>query len=235
MCTTSLGENHAMPTKKPRIQVSLATSEYELVKRLAKLQERSMSQVLSDLFTEIAPVYERVAVVLQAAKRAQASAHEGFRSAAEKAQAEIAPHMAAAIAQFDIFEEQLGVTGGSKLAAELHAGPVGFPLEAHREAPPASASALASVASGCGGDGGGAPPEHQPSAAKAVGRARGTAPRRSVTPAPVTRGSGTGTRHTRPAARKVKLSKRRLAKPQGLQSLASAIARQVRRGPKVKR
>jgi hypothetical protein len=234
MCTINLGENHAMPTKKPRIQVSLATSEYELVKRLAKLQERSMSQVLSDLFTEIAPVYERVAVVLQAAKRAQASAHEGFRSAAEKAQAEIAPHMAAAIAQFDIFEEQLGVTGGSKLDAQLGAGPVGFPLEAHREAPPASAPPLASVASGWRGDGGGAPPEHQPSAAKAVARA-GVGSGRSVTPAPVTRGSGTGTRHTRPAARKVKASNRRVAKPQRLQSLASAIARQVRRGPKGKR
>jgi hypothetical protein len=234
MCTINLGENHAMPTKKPRIQVSLATSEYELVKRLAKLQERSMSQVLSDLFTEIAPVYERVAVVLQAAKRAQQSAHEGFRNAAEKAQAEIAPHMAAAIAQFDIFEEQLGVTGGSKLGAELGAGPVGFPLEAHREAPPASAPPLASVASGWRGDGGGAPPEHQPSTAKAVARSR-VGSGRSVTPGPVTRGSGTGTRHTRDASRAHKPKTRHRAKTQGLQSLASAIARRVRKGPKGKR
>lgn len=186
MCITNAKENHSqMATKKPRIQVTLEVSQYELVKRLAKLQARSMSQVLSDLFTEIAPVYERVAVVLQAAKRAQASAHEGFRNAAEKAEAEIAPHLAAAIAQFDIFETRLGVPGGSGLGA------------------PSSAS--------------------------------GADPKPALTPAPVTRGSGLAVPGTRHPTRRQKSASRRSGKPESLQGLASAIARQVRRGPRGKR
>jgi hypothetical protein len=111
-----------MATKKPRIQVTLKTAEYELVKRLAKLQGRPMSKVLSDLFEEIAPVYERVAVVLQAAQRAQASAHDGMREAAHRAEAEIAPHLAAAIGQFDMLERELGIPGGSGLAAAVGGG-----------------------------------------------------------------------------------------------------------------
>jgi len=167
----------------------MEVQHYELVKRLAKLQERSMSQVLSDLFGEIAPVYERVAVVLQAAKRAQVSAHEGFRNAAEKAEAEIAPHLAAAIAQFDIFEQQLGVSGGSGLGR-------------------------ASVAS---------PADPVPPS----------------TPAPVTRGSGLpdkgGTvRPKRSMSPRKSRDLRGIRKSPGraVGSLAAAIARQVRKGPK---
>jgi hypothetical protein len=174
-----------MATKKPRIQVSLKTSEYELVKRLAKLQGRSMSQVLSELFEEIAPVYERVAVVLQAASRAKVSAHEGMRQAAEQAEAEMAPHVAAAMGQFDLLAQHFGVGA-------------------------APAPASASGASGAGP----APPS---------------------TPAPVTRGSGLAQAHRTNGAPRPKSSARRVRKPKSLQGLASAIARQVRKGPKGKR
>jgi hypothetical protein len=120
MSTTNTGENHFMPTANPRIQVTVKPSQYELLKRLAKLQGRSMSKVISELFDEIEPVYERVAVVLQAAKRAQSSANEGMRQAFEKAEGEMAPHVAAAMGQFDLLVSTFGAgadTGGASSAS----------------------------------------------------------------------------------------------------------------------
>jgi hypothetical protein len=105
MCTSSPLEYRSMPTKKPRIQVSLTVSQYELIKRLGKLQGRSMSHVLSELFDEIEPVYERVAVVLQAAVRAQSSMKEGFVESARRAEAEISPIVARAMGQLDFLVE----------------------------------------------------------------------------------------------------------------------------------
>jgi len=91
-----------VPTTNPRIQVTMKPSQYELLKRLAKLQGRSMSAVVSELFDQIEPVYERIAVVLQAAVRAQDSAKEGLRQATEQAEAEMAPHVAQAMGQLDL-------------------------------------------------------------------------------------------------------------------------------------
>jgi len=124
MCTTYLGENHTMP----RIQVTVKPSQYELLKRLAKLQHRSMSKVISELFDEIEPVYERVAVVLQAASRAQESANRGLVEAAEKTEAEMAPHVAAAMGQFDMLMQSFG-TGASPgvLSGATVAGPAPTP------------------------------------------------------------------------------------------------------------
>jgi hypothetical protein len=113
MSTTHPGENHLMPTANPRIQVTLKPSQHELIRRLAKLQGRSMSKVISELFDEIEPVYERVAVVLQAAKHAQSSANEGMRQAFEKAEGEMAPHVAAAMGQFDLLVTAFGTGAGA--------------------------------------------------------------------------------------------------------------------------
>jgi hypothetical protein len=95
-----------MPTMNPRIQVTVKPSQYQLLKRLAKLQGRSMSQVLAELFDQIEPVYERVAVVLQAAVRAQDSMKQGLRNATEEAEAEMRPHVARAMGQLDLLVER---------------------------------------------------------------------------------------------------------------------------------
>lgn len=102
-----------MATTKPRIQVTVSTSQYSLLQRLSKLQKRPMSAVLSELFDEIEPVYERVAVVMEAAIRAQQSAKQGMVDALQSAEAEIAPHVAAAMGQFDLLERHFGVTAAS--------------------------------------------------------------------------------------------------------------------------
>jgi hypothetical protein len=91
-----------MATKKPRIQVTVTRSQYELLSRLAKLQERSMASLLSELVEQVEPVYARVALVLQAAVRAQASAKQGLRAATESAEAEMEPMLAEAMGQLDL-------------------------------------------------------------------------------------------------------------------------------------
>jgi hypothetical protein len=110
-----------MPTVKPRVQVSLSVPYFELLTRLAKLQRRSRSAVLSELFEQVAPVLERVAVVLQAAVRAQASARDGLVKATEDAEAEIAPFVNRAMAQLDLLQQT--AEGG----AEAAAGKAGVP------------------------------------------------------------------------------------------------------------
>jgi hypothetical protein len=95
-----------MPTAKPRIQVTVTESQYQLLKRLAQLQHRSMSAVLSEIIDQIEPVYERVAVVLQAAVRAQASMKEGMTQGMEQAEAELAPLVGKAMGQLDLLVNQ---------------------------------------------------------------------------------------------------------------------------------
>jgi hypothetical protein len=174
-----------VPTVNPRIQVTVRPSQYALLQRLAKLQKRSMSKVLAELFDEIEPVYERVAVVLEAAVRAQTSAKQGMVDAFQAAEAEMAPHVAAAMGQFDLLEQHFGLS-----AASGQAGGAGAALPA-------------------------------------------------ATPGLVTRGSGLPTTHTRTKpsspsdSRNSHLSRKaRRAKGRMVRSVAAAIVRQVKKGPK---
>ena len=96
-----------MPTAKPRIQVTLTVPQYELLQRLAKLQHRSMSAVVAELWESIHPVLERVAVALQAATRAQESAREGLRRSVDQTERELRPHVAAALGQLDLLTMDL--------------------------------------------------------------------------------------------------------------------------------
>ncbi len=115
-----------MATTKPRIQVTLKPSQYDLLKRLAKVQKRPMSAVLSELFDEIEPVYERMATVLEAAMRAQASAKKGMVDAFKATEEEMRPHVAAAMGQFDLLEQSFGLSASGSGGATSGAttGPV---------------------------------------------------------------------------------------------------------------
>src|SRR5882762_7169258 len=86
-----------------------------------------MSKVLSELFDEIEPVYERVAVVLEAATRAQVTAKQGMVDAFKQTEAEMAPHVAAAMGQFDLlvnaFGSQADAAAGAPSGARIAAPP----------------------------------------------------------------------------------------------------------------
>jgi hypothetical protein len=187
-----------MATTKPRIQVTLKPSQYELLKRLAKVQRRPMSAILSELFDEIEPVYERMATVLEAAIRAQDTAKQGMRDALTAAEEEMRPHVAAAMGQFDLLEAQFGLSASVIGAASAAGGPISA----------------------------------------------------AVTPGSVTRGSGTPTpppqagtippSPVRSSPRKSRTSLRfrdseRKSPGRSVRSVAAAIARQVKKGPKGRR
>ena len=185
-----------MATTKPRIQVTLKPSQHQLLQRLAKLQKRSMASVVAELFDEVEPVYERVAVVLEAAIRAQTSAKQGMVDALHAAEAEMAPHVAAAMGQFDLLEQHFGVTAvsGSGRAAT---GPL-------------PAATPASVTRGSG-----TPPTPTPAGTIPPSRSQ-SSPRKSRT------------------ALRFRDSERK-SPGRSVRSVAAAIARQVKKGPKGRR
>ena len=122
-----------MPTAKPRIQVTLTTAQYELLQRLSKLQHRSMSSIVAELWESIHPVLERVAVVLQAAVRAQDSAKEGLRAATEESERQLRPHVAAALGQLDMLTMDFEAVAPKADAAERSgAGPPRTPVPVTR-------------------------------------------------------------------------------------------------------
>lgn len=92
-----------MPTIKPRVNVTLKPEDYALLSTLARQQKRSRADLLRDLFETIRPVLERVAVVSEAAQRAQSTAKQGLIESAEKAEAELQPMVQKALGQFDLF------------------------------------------------------------------------------------------------------------------------------------
>lgn len=92
-----------MPTAKPRVNVTLKPEDYALLTTLAKQQKRSRADLLRDLFETIRPVLERVAVVTEAALRAQSTAKAGLIASTEKAEADLLPMVQQALGQFDLF------------------------------------------------------------------------------------------------------------------------------------
>lgn len=127
-----------MPTIKPRIKLTLEQPRYDLLKRLAALQGVSMAALVTDMLEEFYPVMERVCVVLEAAKQAQATSKQGLRDAVAQAEAELLPLAKATMSQFDLFLEgvQQSITapapagGGGVVPARAGAAPSSPPVDA---------------------------------------------------------------------------------------------------------
>lgn len=92
-----------MPTKNPRIALTLQPYRYDLLKRMAALQGTTMSSVISDVLEELYPVLERVCVALEMAKQAQESSKQGLRDSVDKSVSELMPMLMAGQAQLDMF------------------------------------------------------------------------------------------------------------------------------------
>lgn len=75
-----------------------------------------MSSVVTDIMEEVYPVLERVCVVLEAAKQAQASSKQGLRDAVAQAESQLVPILYSAVDQLDIFLEDAAKSVGASLA-----------------------------------------------------------------------------------------------------------------------
>jgi len=110
-----------MPTKNPRINITVKPERYELLKRLAGFQGTSMSALVAETMEMIYPVMERVCVVLEAAQRAQESSKEGLRESIARAEEELLPLLYQAVGQFDLFVEDASKAVGVQDDSATHA------------------------------------------------------------------------------------------------------------------
>lgn len=106
-----------MATLKPRINLTLQQERYDLLKRLSGLSAQSMSAIITEVLDTVYPVFERLVIVLEAAKNAQASQKEGMRSAVAAAEVEMLPHLYDAVSQFDMFMDEAAKATGADLTA----------------------------------------------------------------------------------------------------------------------
>lgn len=69
-----------MPTAKPRISVTLDPSTAEILRRAAKVQGQSVSKLVGEMCTELAPGLERVAKFGEAFQASTLAQRESIRA-----------------------------------------------------------------------------------------------------------------------------------------------------------
>ena len=101
-----------MPTKNPRITVTLTPAVHAVLRRLATLTENSQSAIIGDLLSETLPIFERMTEMLEAALALKGQAKkvpDEITASLDLAQQRIE-------AQLGIAFEQMGTASQSLLA-----------------------------------------------------------------------------------------------------------------------
>lgn len=80
-----------MPTKVPRVAVTLDSTAFEAVRYLALASGTSMSKVIADVIEAVSPVLHRTAEVVAAANKARDDQRQGLIAAADAAEARLRP------------------------------------------------------------------------------------------------------------------------------------------------
>lgn len=83
-----------------------------------------MSGLVSETMEMFYPVMERVCVVLEAAKQAQASSKEGLRQTIAKAESDLLPMLYQAVGQFDLFVDDAAKSLGADVSSSERAASV---------------------------------------------------------------------------------------------------------------
>jgi len=96
-----------MPTVKPRIAVTLPQETFDVLARLAELQNRSRGSVVAELLVEITPPLARTVALLEAAFAAPDQVKQGLRSVVEGVHRELVAVSGDGINQMDLLLEQL--------------------------------------------------------------------------------------------------------------------------------
>lgn len=96
-----------MPTAKPRVNVVLDQSSFDLLTEFAASQGVSRSSVLADLWETASPVMARVLKMVREVQRAKESVRDGIRAAAIEAEAKVLPLQHEALLNLDLFEEAI--------------------------------------------------------------------------------------------------------------------------------
>jgi hypothetical protein len=92
-----------MPTKKPRLLITLEQRPYDVLKVISQTSGKPMSAFVSELLDGAMPTLERMAVTFQKIKQAQDGERARFLETIDAAQTELEPVIMEAIGQFDLF------------------------------------------------------------------------------------------------------------------------------------
>lgn len=108
-----------MPTKKPRINVTLNQRCYDIIKSISESSGQPMSGFIAEMLEAAIPTIERMAVTFQKIKKAQESERSRFIESMDDAQHALEPAVQEAIGQFDLFlgriEEAAEGKGGTRV------------------------------------------------------------------------------------------------------------------------
>lgn len=94
-----------MATKRKRVTVSFEPHHYEVLKRLATLQERPISGVISELIEVIIPPLVRTVALLDAAHNAPQEVKDGLRDSVESMERELTRSAGDSLDQLDFMED----------------------------------------------------------------------------------------------------------------------------------
>ena len=116
-----------MPTLNPRDSVTLQPGLAAVLRRLSELTGNSQSALIGELLAESQPLFERMAVVLEAAAKIKDRANEDIREGLERAQANLEGQLGLVLDDFDVASRPIleaaeaisrrGVKAGGKRSA----------------------------------------------------------------------------------------------------------------------
>lgn len=93
--------------RNPRVMVAFEPTEYELLKRLAQLQDTTMSKVVRQFFQQVEPVLREVVAALEAAAQAKGKPAAQLLAAMADLQTRVEGMTQAAVDQADMFAGRL--------------------------------------------------------------------------------------------------------------------------------
>lgn len=114
-----------MPTKKPRITITLEPHAHEVLTRLSAAGGESMSAIVTQFVDMALPSLERVVVVLERARAAPQEARAGLAAAVERAERELMPALQAALDQGDMFLAEVSAAAAPPASARASGHPQG--------------------------------------------------------------------------------------------------------------
>lgn len=103
----SVLRNRAMPTIKPRINVTLEPMTYDVISRLATLSNKSRARIIAELLDPVVPALARTVGLLEAAAEAPEQVKKGFREVVEGLREELTDVAGDAAKQLDILLDRI--------------------------------------------------------------------------------------------------------------------------------
>ena len=97
-----------MPTKKPRLNLSLPVEINETITRLAELQGRSRPSIVLDMLQAIHEPLMRTVALLEAAREAPKEVIEGLSGVVEEVASELMQSAGESVIQMDFLLHQMG-------------------------------------------------------------------------------------------------------------------------------